>query len=90
MEERHMTDEIRMTGEQFSRELEYQAALYFVKQMRRRGMISGADYREWRRILIGECDPPIGRIDNPAVPSPTAGTAPASSRSAERVPEPLK
>ena len=65
-----MTDDMSMTSEQFSRELEYQLALHFVKQMRREGIISDADYQRWRILLIRECNPPIGKIDNPALSSP--------------------
>lgn len=69
-----------MTGKQFSRELEYQLALHFVKQMLQNRLISEADYQRWRSILIEECNPPIGRIDPPAASSPTGRIASDSAR----------
>lgn len=57
-----------MTYEQFTRELEYQLMMYFVKQIYKKGKLSAAEYEEHQTALIQICNPPIGRISNPKRP----------------------
>lgn len=77
------SDQPVMQPEQFARELAYQVARCILKRKLALGELSEAECREWRRVLLKICDPPLGKYMDESGAASRPGSAPSLPTAAQ-------